>query len=305
MRVLITGASGFVASHLVPELRSKGHDLILSATSLPNKVQIVEAGPFLPCDIRDASAVESMVRKAEPDAIIHLGGIAHVGEAALDRVELSRVNVVGTHNVCAAASQLPKINFLHISTALVYGGQSIAGACSEATEPEPCIPYAFSKMAAEYIVRSFDSDRFRGYCVRPFNHIGPGQSPNFVCSAFAKRVFEAKDGSTIPVGNLEAQRDFSDVRDIVKAYCSILEILPEERLFVLGKGTTVSIRSILDSIIEYSGKNLKVGVQSEFLRPNDDQVKYADFSLAKGVLNWSPTISHDQSLRDIYDSFKS
>lgn len=305
MKILISGASGFVASYLLPELKAAGHDIVLTA---PNHREIMldgEPHPCLPCDLTDPAAVSKMIEKARPEAIVHLGAISHVAKAEKERALLSSVNVVGTHNLCAAATNLlATTTFLYVSTALVYGGQDKGQKCSEATPPDPQGAYACSKLAAEYVVQSFKSDSFRSYCVRPFNHIGPGQSTDFVCTAFAKRIAEAAPGATIPVGNLDALRDFSDVRDIVRAYRLILEKQPKSHLFVLGSGAPVTIRSIHDYFVKISGKRLEIAVDSGLLRSNDQKVSSADFSLARELLGWTPEVPLQKSLSDIYASFQ-
>lgn len=303
MKVLLTGASGFVASYLIPELLAAGHELVLTAAHPRPMSFALENIPYFECDITQPSEVGKLIDATQPGVIAHLGAVSHVGSADNDRSLLSSVNVVGTHNLCAAASSRGKTRiFLFASTALVYGGSQSQSACSESTPPHPVNAYGMSKLAAEYVVRSFGTDQFKTYIVRPFNHIGPGQSTDFVCSAFAKRVHDAPNASVIPVGNLDAQRDFSDVRDIVKAYRRIIEIAPRENLFVLGRGETCTIRSILDFLVEQSGKDLTVQVNEGLLRSNDDQVKFADCSLAREVLGWRPQISLHQSLQDIYRS---
>lgn len=305
MKVLITGASGFVASYLIPELQVAGHELILSAPGSHALDHSPFANlPFIPCDITRVSEVEALVMESRPDAIVHLGGKAHVGKAEdpQGRADLSNVNVVATHHLCAAASQLPQVTFLFISSAFVYGGSGSRLVCDEQTPLRPNTAYGFSKLAAEAVVQSFRTERFRSYCVRPFNHIGPGQHPDFVCTAFARRVFNAANGSTIQVGNLSAERDFSDVRDIVKAYRKILDTAPDESVFVLGRGQTVTIQWILDRFIAMSGKRLSVEVDPGLLRSDGEQVRVANCGLAKRILGWTPDIPVERSLEDIYRS---
>lgn len=306
MRILVTGATGFVASHLVPLLVSRGHELTLTA---PDE-GIGNSGPALskivPCDLTNAGSVSALLRKASPDGIVHLAAISNVPKAQSSRGLVSLVNVVATHHLAAAASELTKpISFLFTSTALVYGGDQKTLLCDEATPVQPQNVYGLTKLSAECVVRSFESEQFRGYIVRPFNHVGPGQSPDFVCTALAKRVFEAPEGSTISAGNLEAQRDFSDVRDIVLAYAMILEQNPEPRIFVLGSGKSIRIRAILDRFVELSQKSLEVTRDEKLLRPHDDGCNVANATLAQKVLGWRPVITFDRSLRDIYCSLQS
>ncbi len=304
MKILITGAAGFVASYLIPMLEKSGHQVILSATD--KRKLVVDSREYwtLPCDITDAAQVKHMINEIRPDAIVHLAAISHVAEAEKQRALLSAINVVGTHNLCAACDDLSQVYFLYVSTALVYRGDISPLVCSEATPVNPVGAYAQTKLAGEFVVLSFASEKFQPYIVRPFNHIGPGQAPDFVCPSLARRVIACAPGGTIPVGNLDAHRDFTDVRDMVRAYSAILDILPQQRLFTLGKGRTVTIRSVLDTFIKLSGKEIRVEVQKDLLRGADEQIKFADARLAHEVLNWQPEIPLEKTLSDIYHSHK-
>jgi len=303
MKILVTGAAGFVASYLIAELEKSGHQVVLSATEKRKLVVGSKEYWTMPCDITDAAQVQDLIQGTKPDGIVHLAAISHVAKAEKQRTLLSNINVVGTHNLCAACDKLPKVYFLYVSTALVYGGGDSPLACSEATALKPYGAYAQTKLAGEFVVSSFASETFRPYIVRPFNHIGPDQSPDFVCPSLAKRVIACPPNGVIPVGNLAAQRDFTDVRDMVRAYTAIFDILPKTNLFVLGRGQTISIRSVLDSFIALSQKNIKVEIQNDLLRGGDDQIKYADAQLAYEILNWQPEIPMEKTLSDIYQSF--
>lgn len=304
MKVLITGASGFVAKHLIGELEKKLFDLVLTA----HDAKSISIGgrnyEVKPCDVRDADAVGSLIESTAPDAVVHLAAVSHVVHAESSRKLLSEINNVGTHNLCAAVSQLKKkVTFLFASSAMVYGQSDLETALSEASPLHPNSPYGMSKLAGEYIVRTFTSDLFKPYIVRPFNHIGPGQTTDFVCPALAKRIADVPNNGQIEVGNLKSKRDFSDVRDIVRAYALILEKQPQEDLFVLGRGQAVSIDSILKSYVDMSKKHIIPVVNETLLRKADPAVITADPALAKRVLGWQCMIPLEETLKDIYAQF--
>lgn len=303
MKVLVTGASGFVAPHLVRELIENGHEVVLTAHARHDIVIGNKKLSVIPCDLQDAEGLDSIMREYQPDALVHLAAISHVVKAQNERVNLVATNVVGTHNLCAALTKLDKsCAFLYVSSSMVYGNTESDTAFSEESLPQPSTPYGASKLAGEYVVRSYASELFKPYIVRPFNHIGPGQSTDFVCPALAKRIVDAKDGGTIEVGNLKAKRDFSDVRDIVRAYRLILEKQPKRDLFVLGSGKGVAIQSILDSFIRISKKNIETQVNQELLRANDPPVVTADPGLAEKTLGWRCLTPLSDTLADIYHS---
>ena len=304
MNILVTGASGFVATHLIPELKGHGHQLSLTCFREPANAH---GFPFHWCDITDLAAVNDLVRKIKPQAVVHLAGISHVVEADKQRGNLAAVNIVGTSNVCSALSGLEQeALFLFISSALVYGQVAESNvAFTESSPLQPMNPYGHSKLAAEYIVKTFASERFKTYIVRPFNHIGPGQSPGFVCPSLARRIAETDDGGKIVVGNLNSYRDFTDVRDVVRAYRLILEKRPVEDIFILGSGRAIRIQDIFDELLRVSGKRLATEVDPALLRRNDPQKVVADCSLIKRVVGWECQIPLEKSLRDIYLSVSS
>ncbi len=295
MKILVTGADGFVGTHLCHELRQYGHELV--------PLSYHGAGESLRCDITVSDQIARICDERRPDAIVHLAGIAKTNLGAEAISELGEVNVIGTFNVCKAASRLPQATLLYVSSGLVYAGNPGTAAYSERDPISTPHVYSQSKLAAEEIVNMYGfMDQLKTYIVRPFNHIGPHQSDEFVVAALAKRIKAAKSGDTIVVGDLETYRDFVDVRDIARAYRLIVEKKPDERLFVLGGGVPIRIRDILDQLIAISGKSIQVRVASELLRKQDPAKVCANPRLAREILGWQPTITLAESLRDVYAS---
>src|SRR5579864_4038155 len=228
MRVLVTGACGFVGQHLVHLLRKRRHEILGTVLGSPPKDKDRKLH-FLSCDIRDAGRVSRLVRAFRPDRIYHLAALSSVKDSFKSTREVFEVNFFGTLNVLEAARQyVPKARILVVGSAQVYGEPKGTRPITEETPLRPQSPYAASKAAADLL--AFQYWKAYGLHVvraRPFNHTGPGQAPTFVCSDFAKQIAEIELGLRAPVisvGNLNARRDFSDVRDVVRAY----ELLAEK-----------------------------------------------------------------------------
>lgn len=300
MKILITGATGFVAGHLVRELEKAHHELILTCMGDPKS----NGHESFAMDITDEAAVFARVKATKPDAIVHLAGMSHVAEAAAHRELLARVNIVGTHHLCAAASRLSHgVKFLFASSSQVYGQpESGDSVFSEHSPVKPINAYGHSKLAAEGVIQVYQAQQFKVSIVRPFNHIGPGQHINFVCPSLAKRILEAQAGGTIQVGDLNVYRDFTDVRDVVNAYRLILEKDLQHQTFVVGSGTAVKISEVLDKLVKISGKRVTTQVEPSLLRENDPQKMIADPSLLERTLGWQRSYSLERTLTDIYES---
>jgi nucleoside-diphosphate-sugar epimerase len=304
MRILVTGGKGFVGRHLVHELHRAGHEIIVSDIPRADKTILSEERiSAISCDITSRSEVHRTVREAWPDAVVHLAGVSHVVEASKNRENLVDVTVLGTANICRAVSEMKEgtRSILMVSSALVFEGITADHvAVSEETVPKPITAYAYAKLAAESVLMSFASDAVRPYIVRPFNHVGPGQSPSFVCAALASRIARAPKTAEIEVGSLDAKRDFSDVRDIVRAYRLILEKAPKSTLFVLGRGITVSIQDVFNGLVHASGKHITPRINPSLLREHDEAFQYADTSRAQHELDWYCEIPFETTLDDIY-----
>lgn len=300
MKVLITGAHGFVAPYLVDELEKHGHEIILTGREETSST----SRPYFPADLTKQDDAEKLVNAVKPDALVHLAGISNVDAGSARRSHIiTATNIDSTRFLCEAmqSQKGPAGIFLFVSTGLVfrpYGEKDFEG-YTEDSSLGPINDYGWSKLGAEAIVQLYQSPQLQTYIVRPFNHIGPGQDSRFVCPALAQRIVSAPEGSTIKTGNLEAQRDFCDVRDVVRAYRLILEQKPQERIFVLGSGKPMPIKSILNFFLKSSGKDLHVEVSDEMLRTEHDVV-FGVAERARAILGWKPEIPLEKTLSDIY-----
>ncbi len=303
MKILLTGASGFVGSYMIRELLRAKHDLAITS---PVPFTFAEGSVSLKasvCDLCDLAATQKMVQETKADAVIHMAGFSHVKKGADQRLELINANVLATNNLTSALWQTKKnVNMLFISSTMVYPAASGQDrAVNESTPLGPISPYGWSKLSAEAIVQSYESEHFHGFIARPGNHTGPGQSRDFVCAALANRIATTPEKGTIPVGNLDSRRAFTDVRDIVRAYRLIIEKAPQERVFVLGADHSTSIGEIFEMLCRHSGKNLKTYQDPTLVREADKACVVADSTRAKNVLGWNIEFSLDQTLREIYE----
>lgn len=257
-KALITGINGFVGPYLRKELEANGYrvyGLDLHGTE----------GAYA-CDITSFEQVFKVVDAVKPDFIFHLAGFSSVAKSFENPLLCFKINVEGTKNLLDAIVKVglkPKI--LIVSSAEVYGVPKYLP-IDEKHPLDPISPYGKSRVEQEKLALGYD---LHVVISRSFNHTGPGQPTTFVIPSFKKQVDEAKDGDTIYVGNLDVVRDFSDVRDVVKAYRILLEKGKAKEIYNVGSGIGYRLRDILESLIKKSGKRLMVEIDPDKLRKND------------------------------------
>ncbi len=293
MRALVTGARGFVGIWLSAHLREQGDEVI----AVDHEV-----------DVTDGGAIGSAVQDAAPDAIYHLAALTSVGKSWNEPAEVFRVNALGTLQVLEAARSCPTIpTVLLTSSAEVYGAVAEADLpISESAALAPVTPYASSKVAAEYIgVQAHLAYGTPVIRVRPFNHIGPGQSSAFVVSALAQRITEARQSGapSISVGNLSARRDLSDVRDVVRAYRLLVEGGVPGEVYNVCSGRDVSIDDIANRLLRLADAHLDIVTDPDLVRPVDVPVVRGDSSRLRAATGWVPQIDLDRTLADVLASW--
>ena len=291
MRALITGGRGFVGNWLAAHLRDQGDDVVAID---------------LETDVADQAALGPVVAEAAPEAIYHLAARTHVGESWQQPAEVLRVNVLGTAAVLAAARQLPTTpTVLVVSSAEVYGVVTPGDLpLTEDSPVAPATPYAASKAAAEQVALQ----AWRGYgqpviVVRPFNHVGPGQGPNFAVSALARRIVEARrTGATeMAVGTLTSRRDFTDVRDVVLGYRLLVEQGVPGTVYNICSGQDVAISDIADRLLSLAGAQFRLVTDPDLVRPVDVPVLRGDPSRLEAATGWKPAIPLEDTLADVLD----
>lgn len=292
MRVLVTGASGFLGRHLVTRLAAGGAHtaaLCLERGPLPAEVE------FVPADVRDRAAVAAAVAATAPDAIVHLAALSHVGDSWKRMPDYFEVNVLGTEHVAAAAAGR---RLLFASTAEVYGlvpedEQPIV----ESRRPAPRSPYALTKAAAERTALAGGAT-----VVRLFNLAGAGQLPTFALPSFATQLAAIERGEAPPVlrvGNLAARRDFVHVDDAVDGLALLVERGEAGGTYNLASGRSISIADALDALRRVAGVEAKVEVDPERFRPVDVPRLEGD-ARRLAALGWSPRRPLEQALADVW-----
>ncbi len=295
MRAFITGGGGFAGAWLCKFLAECGDEVFA-----PSQDEM---------DVTDLSAVRTKLSMIGPEVVYHLAAFTHVGQSWDKPDEVFRINSVGTLNMLEAARSLPTPpRVIIISSAEVYGKVLPSEIpISEDVPMRPLTPYAVSKVACEYIAiqanLGYGLDVVR---IRPFNHIGPGQSPDFAVSALAKRIVEAQRSQTrsIAVGNLTPRRDFTDVRDVVSAYRSIALDGEAGDVYNVCSGKDMSIGDLVNRLVELSGADIEISVDPKLQRPADTPILRGDLTKVNKATQWEPHISLDETLLSVIDYWR-
>lgn len=296
---LVTGAGGFAGSHLLDLLVSQGREIVAwhrpgtEASHLPGV-------RWRGVDLLHSAQVQAAIAADRPARVFHCAGAAHVGQAWDRTTDTLASNVLGTHYLLESIRRAsPDARVLIPSSAMVYAPS--LEAMHEDHPLRPSSPYGVSKLAQEMLgIGAVGGPRV--WVARPFNHFGPRQASAFVSAGFARQIAEIEAGRRAPeiaVGNLEARRDLTDVRDTVRAYDRILEDGVAERPYNVCSGQAIQVRSILDRLLTRATTPIRVVVDPARYRPSDTPVVAGDRSRIERELGWHPTISIDTSLDDL------
>ncbi|MCP4727689.1 MAG: GDP-mannose 4,6-dehydratase [bacterium] len=310
MSVLITGACGFAGTYLVREMAAdpQGGQMIYGIGVEPENPLISDSlEDYQVIDITDRNTLREYLLKIKPEVIYHLAAQSSVAASFKDPHATFSVNLTGTLNILETAVRDLDSDPLII---LVGSGEIYDHTCpdmpfSESTRISPANPYAISKASVEYLGEIYwKSYGLRTIRTRSFNHIGPGQSAGFVMPSFAKQIAEIESGIIDPVlkvGNLNAQRDFTDVRDVVKAYISLAEKGRNGEAYNVCSGKAVSINDMLNILLDKSDVTVKIEQDPERMRPIDYPLTYGDNTKIRQDTGWKPGIDIKNTLQDLLD----
>lgn len=311
-KALVTGITGFVGSHLAELLLSKKIEVFGTArhrSDLTNIKHILDKIKLIEADITDLASVRGAFKVANPDYVFHLAAQSYVPQSWKAPHHTLTNNILGTCNVLEAARDFPNV-IIHIAgSSEEYGLVKEDEIPIKETNPlRPLSPYGVSKVASDLLsMQYFKSYGTKIIVTRAFNHSGPRRTDVFVDSNFAKQIVEIEKGLKEPiiyVGNLEAQRDFSDVRDIVNAYLLAVEKgVPGEVYNICSeKGRT--IKEVLEKLIKLSKIKIEIKQDPARMRPSDVLLLEGDCSKFKKQTGWKPEIDYDQTLKDMLDYWR-
>ena len=294
MRVMVTGADGFVGQHVVVSLKRRGHEVIC--------VGGPQSGYSLAVDLTKKKAVRNMISMIHPEVVLHLAAQSSVHQSWEDPSTTMLVNTVGTLNLWAAAANIGARKLIYISSSEVYGTSSVTERLSEDAPLNPSNPYGVSKATAEWLLQQLTQEKTIDLTIlRPFNHIGPGQGESFAIMNFARQLRAIENGGdpVIHVGNLAAIRDFLDVRDVAEAYCLAVET-DMNGIYNICSGIPRSIGSILHDLMRLvSVTNIEIQEDKSRLRPTDLPALVGNPNRFMSKTGWIPTRGWHDTLKDI------
>lgn len=315
MRVLITGITGFVGSHLAdyilanhPEVKVYG--LVRWRSQMENILHVRDKIEFHEGDLKDIVSLNKCMAEIKPDRIFHLAAQSYVPFSWRCPTETFSINAIGQINLFEALLSLKLSPKIHVAgTSEEYGLVHADEIPIKETNPlRPLSPYGVSKVSQDLLAwQYYKSYGLRTVRSRAFNHTGPRRGEVFICSNFAKQIAEIEKGKKEPViyvGNLDAKRDFTDVRDIVHAYWLCLEKGKEGDVYNIGTGKAYSMKEILDLLISMSKVNVDFEIDRARLRPSDVPILFSDCTKFNKLTGWAPRIPFSQSLQDLLEYWR-
>ena len=302
-KVLIFGANGFVGGYLIREFSEHGYEVY--GSDLATEAAHPALTGYQGADLLEAAGVEKVVTSIAPDIIVNLAAISSVGQSWRNPALTMQVNVCGALNILEAARKLsesPRVLLVGSSEEYAASDKPIR----EADPVDATNPYGISKVTQERFAELYaEQYGMRIYRTRSFNHTGVGQNSNFVIPSWCRQVAEIERSGkpgVIRVGNLDVVRDFSDVRDVARAYRMILESDCAGEVFNVGSGEARRLRDILDRIVASIEQKVAVEVDPALIRPCDAAFIQADVSLITSMIGWAPSFSLEQTLDSMIEA---
>lgn len=309
-KVLITGIAGFAGSHLAERLIRHSEVWGLHIDANLSNLAGIPGINLIECDLTDYGKLRSIIEKLKPHSIYHLAGQSMPSFSFGHPGETLRTNIFSTLNIFEAVTECsPETVVLNIGSGDEYGDvRENELPVNEKAELRPLNPYAVSKVTQDLLAFQYwKSKGLRAVRARPFNHIGPRQSEAFVTAEFAKRIAEIEAGKlkekTLMVGNLDAAKDFSDVRDMVAAYELLVEKGSPGEVYNICSGTAYRIKDIAEKLLSFSEENIEIVQDPSKKRPTDTIAIYGDNSRVRS-LGWSPRHTVDETLKNLLDYWR-
>ncbi len=308
-RAIIVGAAGFVGGHLAAHLQNT-LGWRVAATKLPQEAINFPCGAVYDVDILQPGQLEAVLEAEQPGFLFHLAAQSSVGLSWKNPALTVEVNVVGTLNVLDALRAHGRpVRALLPGSSEEYGRlrpQEIP--VKEDTLPRPGNVYAVTKNVQNQLARVYaEAYGLPLVCTRSFNHIGPGQAPGFVLPDFCKQVAAIEAGLAPPVmkvGNLDAKRDFCDVRDIVAAYAALVQRGAPGETYNVGSGKSVPVRHLLDVLLGLATVPITVEPDPARMRPSDVPDVRADIAKVRAAVGWAPAFSIEETIRETLDEWR-
>lgn len=314
MRVLITGITGFAGSHLAEYCLGRS-DVEVFGTArwrsrMDNVQHITDQITLLDCDLKDSVAVRHCLLEVRPDYIFHLAAQSFVPTSWKAPVETMTTNIVGQINIFEAMRELKLESRVQLACSseeygMVYEDEI---PIKETNPLRPLSPYGVSKVAQDLLGYQYhESYGLFTIRTRGFNHTGPRRGDVFVSSNFARQIAmieKKKQEPVLQVGNLEARRDFTDVRDMIRGYWLALEKGEPGEVYNIGSGTDVTIQKMLDILLGFSSIEIKVEQVADRMRPSDVEVLCADNTKFCSMSGWKPEIPFEKTLEDLLNYWR-
>jgi GDP-4-dehydro-6-deoxy-D-mannose reductase len=314
LRILITGITGFVGSHLAEFALAKGDVEVFGTvrwrSPMENIEHILDQITLMDCDLRDAAAIRNTLSKVRPDYIFHLAAQSYVPISWTAPEETLTTNIISELHLLEAMRELDLDARIQVAGSSEEYGlvHSDEAPITEENPLRPLSPYAVSKVAQDFLAYQYN----RSYGLftvrtRAFNHTGPRRGHVFVTSNWCRQIALIEKGRKEPVievGNLEARRDFTDVRDIVRAYWLSLEKGEPGEVYNIGSGKAITIQELLDLLLSMTDADIKVHQDPERMRPSDVMLLVTDYSKFNKATGWKPEIPFEKTARDLLDYWR-